>query len=43
MSNVERDQGTSVGSADTGWDALCRMGGVATLILMAYSLATMVQ
>lgn len=43
MSNFERDQATGVGSDDRGWDTLCRMGGVATFILMAYSLATMVQ
>jgi len=29
--------------ADPGWSGLCRAGGVAALLLMAYSLATMVQ
>ncbi len=28
---------------DTGWSGLCRMGAVAAFILVAYSLATMVQ
>jgi hypothetical protein len=43
VSSFERDQATGVGSDDRGWDALCWVGGVATFILMAYSLATMVQ
>jgi hypothetical protein len=43
MGNDERDQAARGGSADMGWGALCRMGGVATIILMVYSLATMVQ
>lgn len=43
MGNHELYQATGVGSAETGWDALCRMGGVATFILMAYSLAMMIQ
>lgn len=30
-------------SADPGWNAICQTGGVAAFILLAYSLATMVQ
>jgi len=41
MGNYE--QADFDGSADAGWAALCRIGGAATFILMAYSLATMVQ
>jgi hypothetical protein len=43
MGTYERNQAAFEGSADAGWDSLCRMGGAATFILMAYSLATMVQ
>ena len=43
MGNDERNQAALGGSPDAGWDALCRIGGIATFILMAYSLATMVQ
>jgi hypothetical protein len=43
MGNDQRDPATGVGSAGTAWEAPCRMGGVATFILMAYSLATMIQ
>ena len=41
MGSDGRDQAATGSSA--GWSALCRIGGVATFVLMAYSLATMVQ
>ena len=43
MGNDERNQAAISSSPNAGWDGLCRMGGIATFILMAYSLATMVQ
>lgn len=43
MGNHQRDTATDVGFPDTGWEPLCRMAGVATFFLMAYSLATMAQ
>jgi len=43
MGNDERNQTAFGGFGDAGWDGLCRMGGAATFILLAYSLATMVQ
>lgn len=43
MGDNQQDPAICVGSADTAWAALCRIGGVAAFILMAYSLATMVQ
>lgn len=43
MNSEGREQATAGRSAGAGWNGLCRIGGVATFILMAYSLATMVQ
>lgn len=43
MAQLESDQTPSDTSADSGWRSVCRIGGVSALILIAYSLATMVQ
>jgi hypothetical protein len=43
MGTDERHQAAAAGSSETGWGGICRIDGVATFILMAYSLATMVQ
>lgn len=39
----EQDRDAGGRSVDSGWSGLCRAGGVAALILIAYSLATIVQ
>jgi hypothetical protein len=43
MAQLEADRAPSDATADSGWRSICRIGGVSALILIAYSLATMVQ
>ena len=43
MAQLESDRTPSDATVDAGWRTVCRIGGVAALILIAYSLATMVQ
>ncbi len=43
MGTGDQHEAAINGSFETGWRGLCRVGGIATFILLAYSLATMVQ
>ena len=43
MAQLESDRTPSDATVDAGWRSVCRIGGAAALILIAYSLATMVQ
>lgn len=39
----EQERAMNAASGDTDWSGLCRAGGIAAIILIVYSLATMVQ
>ncbi len=43
MADLESDRTPGDATVDAGWRPVCRIGGVAAMILIAYSLATMVQ